>query len=1108
MAGQSQYGVATGNTQGTGTFTQTTCGTSAPTYTYGGGCSLPPASPTTNGGTPTAFPVNNINAHGFPTLYVYGDVPMFYQTLNAVAMVFNSSLFTGGGSLMLLGGLITLMLLGFRAINHQPGGIRVQAFFLILLFYWTGISVQTTVYIEDIFTGNVTAVSNIPVFIGFPAGVFSATSFSLTQTMETAFQTPSASGGNFIALQNGGFTNPLKLLMSLRCTAHNNCIRNTFPLIAESVRNFELYCAIGNPSFNYQSLITAPNAITYMTTLPNLLGLTTYYNTAVPKGINVACGDAANSINQWVGNMMNAGTPENLVLTNMIKSNMINDQTMIGPVGTATPQNTSQIGLTALSNAYISLINGSNAQSAAQSSQDYMINMMFGDIVNDTFKCSANSGSTASFVNCTEAISQRQALEQMKVDNAGAASLFERAMFPTMNLLLMLFFGMAPLVAMVVVMSPETTLKVLGSYVLFGVWTQSWMPIAAVINYYVQLLAQQVTAVMTSSYALSITNMFQFTDAIGLKIGLASQMLAATPMITMAVLSGSVFAVTNVVSGIGGKDHFDESLAAPSLANGNAVTQVGAGTSYSAARSGYANKPGLQQEGGQSGPVYSLGEGLKHSSSEALSEKTSAIQNWAKTVNSIAGIGGSQETTLSKGEKFTAADSKSDADMASLAWQKAETTGQQRGYNKEQIATLATQNYIDLKGGVNGKLGGSGGGGSDQSGGNRPGTSSGPNVDGSVNVGVGAGGKASQDASLKATHTEGTTLNNNQTDSDSTSNNKATTKGVSADINDGLTNVFHGQITKQQALALAAAYTRVQSAEQAYNESVANEQSAGTNASFDGVQGTRFMLDHHDFSADTNARYQEASAGDDGAFIRQREAFFENSINVSNMSNPQDRLAAVTWAQHLALASSGNSAYSGEAAQRMAAALGGYGTDPTNLADDRNVNQRVDASQATKFRVNSGISNVENSTSAAQQLRTGLEAMSHLDSQGRKILNRDEHNNYLHIPLPGEVAGANHDPNLDHGIGGPDGTKNIQRYNAFVDQLSALPYHMTGSMALDALNKAGYAPNVSTELLGALVNKGNGGEADRTRENILQQEFDKNSVLGVLLDGIKNRFTH
>lgn len=515
------------------------------------------------------------------TLYTYGDTFMFYNVLNAVAMVFNSSMFnpSSGAGAFLLGGLVSLVFLLVQTIAHPSSStFRPSNLLFLFLFFFAGVNVKSTVQIEDIFTGTVSSVSNVPIFLSAPAGIISAAANGLTTNIETAFNTP-APGSSFssISLGTEGFENPLRLLMSLRCNsgsslAEKNCPARSFPYVTRSLQLFLLYCAIPNPSFSQMGLETSTNIVGYLTTLPGLGGLTTYYSTTYPQGTGMDCSTAASTISSDVANMFsgaNLTTVDHIVYQNLIGAE----------TGETNPATWGMWKTSDVAYSFNSIMNGSSSQMVAQGSQNYMTNEIFMDSVDNTWKCSSSTGSVNEFNTCIDGITQRDALEKMKVDDSAAGSIFARTMFPAMNLLLMLFYGFSPLVALVAMMrmGDGSGLKIIGSYFLFGAWTQSWTPVAAIINYYMQMLAGQAAwAAGQTAHGLVIQNEHMFYEALAMKVALGANMLAATPMLTMALLSGSMFAMTSTVSAIAGKDKVDENLAAPSLAQGNAVTQVGA----------------------------------------------------------------------------------------------------------------------------------------------------------------------------------------------------------------------------------------------------------------------------------------------------------------------------------------------------------------------------------------------------------------------------------------------------------------------------------------------------------------------------------------------------
>jgi hypothetical protein len=161
---------------------------------------------------------------------------------------------------------------------------------------------------------------------------------------------------------------------------------------------------------------------------------------------------------------------------------------------------------------------------------------------------------------------------------------------------------------------------VVGSYFLFGAWVQSWTPVAAIINYYTQMLAGQAAyAAGLTAPGLTITNEHMFYDALGMKIALGANMLAATPILTMALISGSMFAMTGTVSAITGKDKVDESDAAPALMTGNAVTPVGAANSKPVQNADRTDVLGLGAKPGMD--TFSMGTNQMTEAAEQVSAK-------------------------------------------------------------------------------------------------------------------------------------------------------------------------------------------------------------------------------------------------------------------------------------------------------------------------------------------------------------------------------------------------------------------------------------------------------------------------------------------------------
>lgn len=116
------------------------------------------------------------------TVYVLGDVSSFYSTINGVAMIFRSGGFMNG--VYLVGGFIALIS-GIMFMIQKGGGEQfVPANGPIAGLFGFGMvvaccSIQASVTIEDIYTGNIAKVDHVPLILAAPASLFTTTSYSV-----------------------------------------------------------------------------------------------------------------------------------------------------------------------------------------------------------------------------------------------------------------------------------------------------------------------------------------------------------------------------------------------------------------------------------------------------------------------------------------------------------------------------------------------------------------------------------------------------------------------------------------------------------------------------------------------------------------------------------------------------------------------------------------------------------------------------------------------------------------------------------------------------------------------------------------------------------------
>ncbi|MBU2818691.1 conjugal transfer protein TraG, partial [Acidithiobacillus ferrooxidans] len=161
-------------------------------------------------------------------------------------------------------------------------------------------------------------------------------------------------------------------------------------------------------------------------------------------------------------------------------------------------------------------------------------------------------------------VTKASAIGRQQAMNAGAASMFETNMLSSMSILQFLFFAMAPLVAAVSMMMGTMSYGMWGKYFMFGAWTQSWMPVAALINDYAQQqtgkLFSTLAAVNGGAPLTSPSMLPKVLQQASLALSNANLMLSMTPIITLAILTGSYFALSQVAGTIQGRDEINKNV--------------------------------------------------------------------------------------------------------------------------------------------------------------------------------------------------------------------------------------------------------------------------------------------------------------------------------------------------------------------------------------------------------------------------------------------------------------------------------------------------------------------------------------------------------------------
>ncbi|SBP88944.1 conjugal transfer protein TraG N-terminal domain-containing protein [Thiomonas delicata] len=623
------------------------------------------------------------------TLHVFGNLQAFQQGLVGVQMLFNpanntawasgGSLF-GGGGLVLVGLLISALIIFTKGIFTQR--LELHHVFLLALMYGIMFVPTTSVVLDDVLSGQQAVVDSIPVGIAYPAAIVSDLSYDAGLQISQAFQSVTQAVPPTDISQ--GFVSPLQTLFAMRNFYSTFASAN--PSLAKSIMYYAEYCALGSGSSmqslnNTTVMLGSPNdghAGLFSNPPPNKQVIIFWDNSVgATQGTTVTCASAASTLSTALANYFSDQPTAQLTTCSQ----------NVGKLTTG-PQQTTQncSGVETLANSVLvdaSQGTGTIITQLANNGQNFLSNMIGGCLISAGFQYGTSPYGDVSASLPSYCGVQTANLDYQQAINAASANTFEQNMLPLMSIMQFLFFVLAPFAAGMMVMMGVQGFSLFAKYLMFGAWTQSWLPLAALINDLIQLSAQHafgrfglsLTNGMgsgTSAQLVYGSNLSTIFEKTAIFLSNANMMLSMTPLLTMALFSGSYFALSKLGEKMdGGSSSKNLDIASPTLDKaGNALgigsnaageyfqtnplaqsASVGiasaAQSSISAMKSqaDQSSMSAMQSAGRVGSSVWSVMDQAQHNTAAAKDLSATGGQQWADTYKSVQGF--AKETGLS-----------------------------------------------------------------------------------------------------------------------------------------------------------------------------------------------------------------------------------------------------------------------------------------------------------------------------------------------------------------------------------------------------------------------------------------------------------------------------
>lgn len=297
-----------------------------------------------------------------------------------------------------------------------------------------------------------------------------------------------------------------------------------------------------------------------------------------------------------------------------------------------------------------------------------------------------------------------QAIQQRNVQWAGEQSMFLNSVRPIMAFMESFFYAITPFAA-VFVMLGLFGMGLFFKYILLLIWVQMWLPTMAVANMFIMSAATRQMTALGTGYLASQPNMnnadgslsfYMYDGMIGIAkdwVATGAMFQAATPLLSLIIISGSVYALTSLTSRMAGSDHINEKVVAPDVVSPAAA--IGMQSAWTAD----AFKATLN---GAKLPSINMGEILSNQKSFADEQSHQANRSLAHAINDrITEAGGYTNATAQIGS-YLQSTSSSDVNSFGASIDRYKQFMSQQGQNvtTAQAITALTQKALSVSGGL------------------------------------------------------------------------------------------------------------------------------------------------------------------------------------------------------------------------------------------------------------------------------------------------------------------------------------------------------------------------------------------------------------------------
>ena len=639
------------------------------------------------------------------TIYSVGDVQFLAKVFDGVSMLTGSGSLVGASAIACLLGVIFLC---FQSVINTQG-IKVQNILVCFVVYLVCFAVPTQVNIvssQD--DSNFAQRDNVPLGIAMIGSTISTITHELTDKMELAMSPVLTDSKVINARNGGGYANSLYLLNHVTRPQTGYVVDMVESLSPNFKANLTNYCAectvikylLGGKKYpkDFSYLVTSDAMEAFK--FDSKIYYTSLIDPETGETDDYTCEEGGNKLIAWWNDALKnmdekqaKSLAKELLGYSAVTGDFSSYQEIVNKIQNATNQ------MALLGNKAANL-------GLPQASTAWVQKLIFANATREVVMRGVAQGYT-SFADTNTSYMLTQAMLQRNSQWAAESSMFLNSVPAIMAFIEGFFYAITPFASILILLG-LFGLNIFIKYIILLLWVQLWTPVMAIINMYIMhgastdifKIPAQLSGQDSSVSIYMNDSIAQITEN---WISVGSMFMAATPLLTFIILTGSAYALTSLTGRMNGADVINERMITPD------IIQPGAGLAMSAVYNGNMNSTlmaGMENLLQKFSLSSSVSAAKSYSETDAINKGRTFANKFDVAVNEM----GSKNQALASQALIDNAYSGKDNQIKTFGENMASSVMSEigRSYNLSKEQTDMLTNKIKGNVGINTPLGGVG----------------------------------------------------------------------------------------------------------------------------------------------------------------------------------------------------------------------------------------------------------------------------------------------------------------------------------------------------------------------------------------------------------------